>query len=62
MPDVPTIDEIFDKEKVPESRRRVAEVILAAEKFGRPIIAGPGTSPERLKILRQAFSTGNERS
>jgi hypothetical protein len=31
-------------------------VILAAEKFGRPIIAGPGTPPERLNILRQGFS------
>src|SRR5918995_2145308 len=55
MPDVPTLDEIFDKEKVPEAGRRVAEVILAAEKFGRPIIAGPGTPPDRLNTLRQAF-------
>jgi len=56
LPDVPTLDEIFDKEKVPEAGRRVAEVILAAEKFGRPIIAGPGTPPERQNILRQAFN------
>ena len=55
LPDVPTLDEIFDKEKVPEGGRRVAEVILAAEKFGRPIIAGPGIPPERVKILRQSF-------
>jgi tripartite-type tricarboxylate transporter receptor subunit TctC len=56
MPDVPTINEIFDKEKVPEAGRRVAEVILAAEKFGRPIIAGPGTPPDRVNSLRQAFN------
>jgi tripartite-type tricarboxylate transporter receptor subunit TctC len=56
MPNVPTLDEIFDKEKVPESGRRVADVILAAEKFGRPIIAGPGTPAEAVKILRQAFN------
>jgi tripartite-type tricarboxylate transporter receptor subunit TctC len=56
MPNVPTINEIFDKEKVPESGRRVAEVILAAEKFGRPIVAGPGTPPDRVNILRQAFN------
>ena len=55
MPDVPTIDEIFEKEKVTDASRRVAEVILAAERFGRPIITGPGTSPEHLKILRQGF-------
>jgi tripartite-type tricarboxylate transporter receptor subunit TctC len=56
MPNVPTINEIFDKEKVPESGRRVAEVILAAEKFGRPIVAGPGTPPDRVNILRQGFN------
>ena len=56
MPDVPTLDEIFDKEKVPEASRRVADVILAAEKFGRPIIAGPGIPADRLNILRQAFN------
>ena len=45
IPDVPTIFEIFDKENVTPSSRRVADVILAAEKFGRPIIAGPGIAP-----------------
>ncbi|HMA80391.1 MAG TPA: hypothetical protein VKR81_05855, partial [Candidatus Binatia bacterium] len=43
------------KEKVPESSRRVAQVILAAESFGRPIFSGPGTPPERLNLLRRAF-------
>ena len=55
MPDVPTLREIFDKEKVPEASRRVAEVILAAESFGRPIFAGPGTPADRLRFLRRAF-------
>ena len=55
IPDVPTLEEIFDKEKVPEASRRVAEVILAAESFGRPIFSGPGTPADRLKILRGAF-------
>lgn len=55
IPDVPTIAEIFDKEKVPENSRRVAQVILAAESFGRPIIATPGTPPDRVQMLRQAF-------
>jgi tripartite-type tricarboxylate transporter receptor subunit TctC len=55
MPDVPTLYEIFDKEKVPEASRRVAEVILAADSFGRPICATPGMPAERLKILRQGF-------
>ena len=56
LPEVPTLYEIFDREKVPEERRRLAEVILAAEDFGRPIVAGPGTSADQVKILRNAFS------
>ena len=55
IPDVPTIAEIFDKEKVPENSRRVAQVILAAESFGRPIIGTPGTPADRVQMLRQAF-------
>jgi len=55
LPDVPTLYEIFDKEKVPEDRRRIAQVILAAEEFGRPIVAGPGTAPAQVKTLREAF-------
>ena len=49
IPDVPTITEIFDKEKVPESSRRVAQVILAAESFGRPIIGTPGIPADRVQ-------------
>jgi tripartite-type tricarboxylate transporter receptor subunit TctC len=55
IPDVPTIMEIFNQEKVPENSRRVAQVILAAESFGRPIIAGPGTPADRIETLRRAF-------
>jgi tripartite-type tricarboxylate transporter receptor subunit TctC len=54
-PATPTIYEIFDKEKVPESSRRVAEVVLAAETVGRPLIAPPETSADHLKALRSAF-------
>ncbi len=54
-PDVPTMAEIFDKEKVPESSRRVAQVIFAAESFGRPIVSGPGTPTERVETLRRGF-------
>ena len=55
IPEVPTISEIFDREKVPENSRRVAQVILAAESFGRPIIGTPGIPPDRVEILRRAF-------
>jgi tripartite-type tricarboxylate transporter receptor subunit TctC len=55
IPDVPTIAEVFEKEKVPENSRRVARVILAAESFGRPIIGTPGIPVDRVQIMRQAF-------
>jgi tripartite-type tricarboxylate transporter receptor subunit TctC len=55
IPDVPTLDEIFTKEKVSEASRRVAEVILAGESFGRPIVATPGIPAERVLELRRAF-------
>ncbi|MBI4528805.1 MAG: hypothetical protein HY695_33840 [Deltaproteobacteria bacterium] len=56
IPDTPTIWEVFEKEKVPEFSRRIAEVILASEDFGRPIMAAPGTTAEQAKILRAGFS------
>lgn len=55
IPDTPTIFEVFDKEKVPEASRAVAEVILAREEFGRPMVGPPGLPTDRLKILRAAF-------
>lgn len=55
IPDTPTIFEIFEGEKVPGTSRRVAEVILATESFGRPIVAPPGMPADKIKILRAAF-------
>ena len=55
IPDAPTIFEIFEKEKVPEASRRVAEVILAIQEFGRPMIGPPGIPADRVKILRAAY-------
>jgi tripartite-type tricarboxylate transporter receptor subunit TctC len=54
-PDVPTVNEIFDQFKVPANSRRIAQVVLAAGDFGRPMMVTPGTPPERVKILREAF-------
>ena len=53
--DVPTTHEIFDQYKVPVNSRRIAQVVLAAGDFGRPIMVTPGTPPERVKILRDAL-------
>lgn len=54
--DVPTTHEIFDQYKVPASSRRFAQIVLAAGDFGRPMIVTPGTPPERIKLLRDAFA------
>lgn len=53
--DAPTLNELFDQYKVPESSRRLSQVLLAAGDFGRPMMVTPGTPPERVKILRDAF-------
>ena len=47
MADVPTLYEIMDGYKIPESGRRVATVILANGTLGRPIFTSPGTPPDR---------------
>jgi tripartite-type tricarboxylate transporter receptor subunit TctC len=53
--DVPTLDELMQQYKTPESGKRLAKVILTAATLGRPITASPGIPPERTKILREAY-------
>jgi len=53
--DAPTLNELFDQYKVPENSRRLAQVLLAAGDFGRPMMVTPGTPPDRVKMLRDAF-------
>ena len=55
LPDVPTIYELLDQYKVPESGRRLVAVILASGNIGRPFIAPPNLPAERLKLLRETF-------
>lgn len=55
LPDVPTLYELMDEAKTPESGRRLVSVILASGNLGRPYIAPPGLPPDRLKLLREAF-------
>lgn len=56
LPDVPALQELMEQYKTAEAGRRLAAVILAANEFGRPIIATPGIPAERVKILREAFT------
>lgn len=53
--DTPTVDEIFEQFKVAPNSRRVAQAVLAAGDFGRPMMVTPGTPPERVKVLREAY-------
>jgi tripartite-type tricarboxylate transporter receptor subunit TctC len=55
LPDTPTIYELMDEYKTPESARRLATVILAVALFGRPYVSSPGLLPERAKTLQSAF-------
>jgi tripartite-type tricarboxylate transporter receptor subunit TctC len=53
--DTPTIYELMNEYKTPESDRRLLPVIFAAGDFGRPFVAPPGVPPATVKILRDAF-------
>ena len=56
LQNVPTVWELMDQYKVPESKRRLATVYLNSGSFGsRPIVATPGLSAEQAKILRAAY-------
>jgi tripartite-type tricarboxylate transporter receptor subunit TctC len=46
----------MDKYKTPESVRRLAKVVLAADEFGRPIVLPPGVPADRVKTIRDAFN------
>ena len=56
LKDVPTLGELMQQYKTPDSGKRLAKVILTAATMGRPITAPPGTPPDRVKILRDAYA------
>ena len=56
LPETPTIWELMDRYKTPDGSRRLATVMLAAGALGRPMLGTPGIPPDRVKILRDAFS------
>ena len=56
LQDVPTVWELMDQYKVPESKRQLATVYLNSALFGsRPIVSTPGLAPDHAKILRDAY-------
>ena len=36
--------------------RGVTRIVLAGGEFGRPMVAGPGNPPDRVKMLRDAYA------
>ena len=56
LPEAPTIYELMDEYKTSEVNRRVALVLLAGADFGRMMLVTPGTPPERVKTLRDAYA------
>ena len=56
LPEAPTIWELMNEYKTPETGRRLAEVLLSADEFGRAMMATPGTPPEIVKILREVYA------
>ena len=55
LPDVPTIWELMNKHRTPETIRRLVEVLLASDELGHPYVGSPGIPADRVKILRDAF-------
>jgi tripartite-type tricarboxylate transporter receptor subunit TctC len=57
IPEVPTMYELMDQYKIPESKRRLATAYLGQGAFGsRPIVSTPGAPTERVQILRDAYA------
>lgn len=56
LPDIPTLYELMDQYKTPEVNRRLADVVLASNIFGRPYVAPPGVSAEQVRLLRDGFA------
>ncbi len=56
LADVPTIYELMDKYKTSDVGRRLTQIFLAGDELGRPMVAPPGVSADRVKILREAYA------
>jgi tripartite-type tricarboxylate transporter receptor subunit TctC len=56
LADIPTVFELMDQHKTTEVGRRFAQVLLAGDELGRPMVAPPGVPAERLKMLREAYA------
>jgi tripartite-type tricarboxylate transporter receptor subunit TctC len=51
----PTIFELMDEYKTPPTKRRLAEAMLSGGEWARPMLVAPGTPPDRVQMLRDAY-------
>lgn len=56
LPNVPSVFEMADKSTNPERARAILEAWETLHEVGRPVAAPPGTDPERVKFLSDAFA------
>jgi tripartite-type tricarboxylate transporter receptor subunit TctC len=56
LANVPTVYELMDKYKTPDTGRRLATALLASGEFHRPYMAPPKMRAEVVKSLREAFT------
>ena len=52
--DAPTVYELMEQYKTPAAKRRTAEAMLQGGEWARPLLVAPGTSADRVNILRAA--------
>ncbi|HEX2928907.1 MAG TPA: tripartite tricarboxylate transporter substrate-binding protein [Candidatus Binatia bacterium] len=55
LADVPTVFELLDEYKASDTIRKLADLTIASNSFGRPYVLPPATPAEPVKILREAF-------
>jgi len=55
LPQTPTVFELMDQYKTPQSGRGLATVLLGADGMGRPMFGPPGLPADVLKTLRDAY-------
>jgi tripartite-type tricarboxylate transporter receptor subunit TctC len=53
-PELPGVPFIFDLATT-ERQRRIVDLVLSRQEMGRPLVAPPGTPPDRKEALRDAF-------
>jgi tripartite-type tricarboxylate transporter receptor subunit TctC len=56
LPEVPTFYELMETHKVADEMKRLARVLLSSGDLGRPIMGPPELPPDKVKLLREAFS------